>query len=316
MAGQGDCFRWALWDAVHNGGTLVHGWLQHPGTGVYAHAWVERDGLVYDWQSCDQGVGPCPQLKKDFYQQNLPDAIARYPSNEVKLVAKATKEGHYGPWHPKPWSDPNWKPRTNPYTDPRLEGNLYRGSTDTIVGGSNLGVLGAGVYLTWQEDVALAFARLAADKYGGQPIVECYKIKQDLNLLSRDSQEWAQLMRSLGFEPWDNVNSPQFSAHITNVLSEQGYDGVISHDPFDGLVIFDDGNVIGYVDRAKCECGKRKLQCERCHHWWCAFGCEKAGDCPECSVCKRCGNDELEECYDCDARWCSECDGYDCPNCD
>ena len=46
MSGTGDCFRWALWDAVNNGGTLVHGWTNHPETGTYAHAWVERAGKV------------------------------------------------------------------------------------------------------------------------------------------------------------------------------------------------------------------------------------------------------------------------------
>lgn len=389
MPGEGDCFRWALWDAVKNGGVLVHAWLQHPITGTYAHAWVERGNLVFDWQSCHLGQNLCPQLKEDFYADNLPDAIARYPSDEIKLVAKATQEGHYGPWHPEPWSDPDWRPRNarkrrrnpdprksywfryrakthfkhgngtiacgiahtpglrtakwwkqvtcrncnaalhrhinrnrtprrnNPYTDPRLEGNLYRGSTDAIIGGSNLGVLGAGVYLTWEEKTAQAFARIAVDKYGGQPVVDSYKIKPDLNILSRSSDVWAALMRSLGFEPWDNVNSPQFSAHITNVLSEKGYDGVISHDPFDGLVVFDSSNVIGYVDPALCEkCQQRRLKCERCHNWWCAWGCEADLEvCPECSICKQCGNNELDECYECGDLYCDNCDGYDCPKC-
>lgn len=121
MSGTGDCFRWALWDAIHNGGTLVHGWVQHPVTGTYAHAWVERDGFVHDWQRCDQKRGPCPQSLEEFDAEYLPEHEARYSPQTTKLVLKAFNEGNYGPWHPDPWSrdayGPSWIPRTNPWFD-------------------------------------------------------------------------------------------------------------------------------------------------------------------------------------------------------
>lgn len=109
MEKQGDCFRWALWDAVRNGGNLVHGWVQHIiGTELIAHAWTERDGLVYDWQSCEYSeVGPTPLDK--FYQQRKPTGLAVYPGTP-KLVGRAHRKGHYGPWHRPPWSDSNWRP--------------------------------------------------------------------------------------------------------------------------------------------------------------------------------------------------------------
>jgi len=110
MQKQGDCFRWALWDAIHNGGNLVHGWIIHPffGTELMAHAWVERDGFVYDWQSCEYSQeDPLPLT--EFYELRKPVGLAVYPGSP-KLLGRAHREGHYGPWHQAPWSDPNWKP--------------------------------------------------------------------------------------------------------------------------------------------------------------------------------------------------------------
>jgi hypothetical protein len=319
MSGTGDCFRWALWDAVNNGGTLVHGWSHHPDTGTYAHAWVERDGMVYDWQRCDQNLGPCPQPLDEFDAEFLPEHEERYPGNG-RLIGRAAKEGSYGPWHSDPWSDPTWTPRTNslrrnPWYDDLLTGDLYRGTTTTSIGGSNLGYLGAGVYLTWKKGVAEGFARIAADKQGGEPLIQDYRILAGLNFLDRDSPEWAEIMRELGVEPWDNIGGSVFSNILTQKVRDIGYDGVISKDPYDGLVVFDSQNVIGYVDSAVCEnCGERKLSCERCGHWWCAFGCEdQYEDCPECSICKQCGEDDLDECYECKTTWCADCDGRECP---
>jgi hypothetical protein len=56
----GLCFPWAyanLPDAAN--ARLVHGVVRHPYDGrVYPHAWIERAGRVYDWQSVAQGLGP------------------------------------------------------------------------------------------------------------------------------------------------------------------------------------------------------------------------------------------------------------------
>lgn len=195
-----------------------------------------------------------------------------------------------------------------------LQGDLYRGTTTASGRGSDVGVLGAGVYLTWDRKVAKSFARLAADKRGGEPVVRAYQLVPDLRFMHRDSPEWEDVMASFGFQPWDNVADHSFSAMLAHSIRDAGYDGVISSDPYDGLVIFDSQNVVGYVDPNACSCGKRKLLCQRCGHYWCAFGCEKQyEDCPECSICKECGEDELEECYECKNLWCTDCEGYDCP---
>jgi len=107
----GDCFRWALWEAVNNGGLLVHGWVVHPifGNELMAHAWVERDGWVYDWQHCEQGMGMCPMSHEDFAEVYQPRGEKSYRGSP-RLIGKAYNEGHYGPWHSPPWSDPHWRP--------------------------------------------------------------------------------------------------------------------------------------------------------------------------------------------------------------
>ena len=111
MEKQGNCYQWALWNAVNNGGELVHGWILHPifGTELTAHAWVERDGEIYDWQHCEQEMGDCPISIEEFYQEYQPQGIARYPGTP-RLVGRAHRAGHYGPWHPEPWVDPDWRP--------------------------------------------------------------------------------------------------------------------------------------------------------------------------------------------------------------
>jgi len=108
----GDCFKWALWDAVHNGGALVHGWVLNQallklGARDYtAHAWVERDGMVYDWQRCEAGIGECPITLEEFAGLYEPIGEARHEGTP-RLVGRAHGEGHYGPWH-----EPDWREMT------------------------------------------------------------------------------------------------------------------------------------------------------------------------------------------------------------
>jgi len=201
----------------------------------------------------------------------------------------------------------------NPWYDSVLTEDLYRGIT-TAGEGSNVGVLGAGVYLTWQKNAAEGFARIAADRHGGEPQVKAYQLAPGLKLLERNTKEWAAFMADLGLEPWDNISDPTFSAVLTSNIKDAGYDGVISTDPYDGLVVFDSSNVIGYADPLQCEnCGKRRLRCNDCGHIYCAFGCERDyDDCPECGICKQCGTSDLDQCYECDTKYCYECDEI-CP---
>lgn len=88
----GQCFPWAyehLPDA-HNA-RLVHA-IVHPhggkyGDRPYAHAWIERAGRVYDWQSVEQGLGPGQRgwPKKFFYEVYQPTDVHVYDYEDAQL---------------------------------------------------------------------------------------------------------------------------------------------------------------------------------------------------------------------------------------
>ena len=47
----------------------------------------------------------------------------------------------------------------------------------------------------------------------------------------------------LGFEPWDYTNDPQFNKILTFELKKKKFDGVVSDNDMEGLVIFDPKNL-------------------------------------------------------------------------
>ena len=81
----GECFDWAydnLPDARN--AKLVHATV-HPfggkfGDRRYPHAWIERAGRVFDWQSVEKGLGPGPLgwPRKRFYEVYQPDDVEMY----------------------------------------------------------------------------------------------------------------------------------------------------------------------------------------------------------------------------------------------
>jgi hypothetical protein len=78
----GLCFPWA-WHNLPNADNarLVHAVVRHPYDGtVYPHAWIERAGRVFDWQSVTQGMGPGPRgwTKRKFYELWQPVEVAKY----------------------------------------------------------------------------------------------------------------------------------------------------------------------------------------------------------------------------------------------
>jgi hypothetical protein len=96
----GECFDWAyrnLPDARN--AMLVHAIVHDPWDGrPYPHAWIERAGRVYDWQSVAKGLGPGARgwLRKKFYEVYQPVGVKRfdYDQSRVELL----RHGHYGPW--------------------------------------------------------------------------------------------------------------------------------------------------------------------------------------------------------------------------
>jgi len=103
----GQCYSWALRQIRNDtsGHTvLVHGTVTEPfhrPLHKYPHAWVERDGKVFDWQTIEAGHGGnfmgVGFPREVFYELFKPTKMKRYNHNAA-LVA-ALRSGHHGPWH-------------------------------------------------------------------------------------------------------------------------------------------------------------------------------------------------------------------------
>lgn len=116
-------------------------------------------------------------------------------------------------------------------------GIFYRGvSNNKGVGAS---VLGDGKYVTWDKGMAEAFAKISHEENKGEAIVESYKLDKDLKLLDAQSKTMGDIRKNLGVSPYDKVSDPMFARILTHDIKEKGYDGVISDDKADGVVIFD-----------------------------------------------------------------------------
>lgn len=120
----------------------------------------------------------------------------------------------------------------------RNKGVFYRGSGE---GGKGIGMgaIGAGVYLTWHKGMAKAFA--SHHKQGGK--VEAYKIKSGLKMLDSKSELIIDLKADMGFDPWGYSDDPAFAKLITTAAKKAGFDGVISDNLAEGLVMFDPKNI-------------------------------------------------------------------------
>jgi hypothetical protein len=121
----------------------------------------------------------------------------------------------------------------------RQEGLFYRG-VKKGGGGLGWGALGKGLYLTWKKGVAEFFAE-------GGPIYT-YEIPADLNLLDAQSREMGDIKAKMGFQPWEYSDDPMFQSIITFEVRDLGYEGVISDNPAEGLVIFDSEGVVVLVE--------------------------------------------------------------------
>ena len=114
------------------------------------------------------------------------------------------------------------------------KGIFYRGASRAGAGGgSDLGALGRGLYLTWNKNVAQFFA----DRSGGQ--VYAYELLANLKLLDAQSREMVAIKAAMGFQPWEYSDDPMYAASITAEVKDLGYDGVISDNRAEGLVLFD-----------------------------------------------------------------------------
>jgi predicted transcriptional regulator len=97
----GECFSYA-WKKVASDpeSKLIHGTVTDPWSGKsYPHAWVEKDGIVYDWQTMEVGTskyGKKGWPVKEFYEAFTPTNVRAYTHSEA--LQKGVAEKQYGPW--------------------------------------------------------------------------------------------------------------------------------------------------------------------------------------------------------------------------
>jgi len=102
--------------------------------------------------------------------------------------------------------------------------------------GTGLGALGKGVYLSWEEGMAKAFA-------GPNGSVAQYKVKPGLKILDVEDKDFIDIKADMGMQPWEYSDDPMFAGMLTMMAKEKGYDGIVSDDVATGIVIFDENNV-------------------------------------------------------------------------
>ena len=95
----GECFSWAYREVRESGGILVHAKVSFWGK-TFDHAWIEKGGKVYDWQTMVAGFGG------KFRGKGYPEAVYAelwQPSgvkvfNKTEALVASARAGHYGPW--------------------------------------------------------------------------------------------------------------------------------------------------------------------------------------------------------------------------
>lgn len=118
----------------------------------------------------------------------------------------------------------------------RNKGKFYRGTADGK--GLGFGVMGEGQYVAYNKSMAQAFAKISTEQSKGKPKVEEVKLPKDLKLLNYKSPTMFKIKESLGVGKWDNVADPMYSKILTEKVKKLGFDGVISDDVSEGIVIF------------------------------------------------------------------------------
>ena len=115
----------------------------------------------------------------------------------------------------------------------KQKGIFYRGEDPkTRKSGAGLGALGTGIYLTWEESTANAYANLA-----GKGVVVSFKVPSNLKLADSKGEDFISVLEKMGISGYSA--DPMFAKAVTFELKRMGYDGVVSDDKIEGLVIFE-----------------------------------------------------------------------------
>ena len=125
------------------------------------------------------------------------------------------------------------------YLYSKHKGIFYRGEKKTGRTGVGFGAMGNGIYLTWDEGMAKAYASHA----GSSASVNKYQVKRGLKIADVMGKEVIAVKEKLGFGPTEYSNDKFFNNALTFELKKQRFDGVVSDDVAEGIVIFDKKNV-------------------------------------------------------------------------
>ena len=100
--------------------------------------------------------------------------------------------------------------------------------------GTGMGALGKGVYLSWSEGMAKAYANRT-----GKGTVKQYKIKRGLKICDAETdKDFADIKKDMGLGVRDYSDDPMFAGMLTMMLMDKGYDGCVSDDVATGICIF------------------------------------------------------------------------------
>ena len=156
----GECFSYATHEANQNGGVVVHAVVTEPlarEPKSYAHAWVERDGLVFDNMGAIMGR----RLSiEDFHHLFKPKKVQRYSAEDAFL--NAIRIGHHGPWTKKELARPRRRTSMSRQPEYVWETDCRSSDYESI---SNMNATAEDITLVvFKREVgARAFHRLAED---------------------------------------------------------------------------------------------------------------------------------------------------------
>ena len=125
------------------------------------------------------------------------------------------------------------------YIYKKNKGVFYRG-VGRSGKGTGLGALGKGVYITWDQGMAQAYAK----RQGAGGEVKKYKLKRGLKIVDAEAdKDFEEVKAEMGFAKHQFSDDPMFAGMLTMMLKEKKYDGAVSDDVAIGICIFDEKNL-------------------------------------------------------------------------
>ena len=125
------------------------------------------------------------------------------------------------------------------YIYKKNKGVFYRG-VGRSGKGTGLGALGKGVYITWSEGMAQAYAK----RQGAGGEVKKYKLKRGLKIVDAEAdKDFEEVKAEMGFAKHQFSDDPMFAGMLTMMLKEKKYDGAVSDDVAIGICIFNAKNL-------------------------------------------------------------------------